>query len=340
MKLRRPVLTFVLTGAILLAGLTSAFLFLGAQSARESRVPPEKLTIAISTSLNPALVKIAEARSFLRDEGLDTTLLIHTSGKAALQSLLEGKADLATVAETPLMFAIMKGAKLSIIATIQTATRNQAIVARKDKGITSAADLKGRRIGVTLGTTADYFLDTYLVVQGMARSEVEFVNLKPEEMNDALMQGRVDAVSVWNPWVANLAKALGESGITFHNEKNYTEAFNAVSTAAFTERSPETVLRFLRALVRAEAFVAANPAESQEIMSQFSHIDRDLLSGIWNDFQFNLSLTQSLLFTLEDEARWAMRSRLVAEREMADFFDSFYTGGLQTVKPASIRIIR
>ncbi len=60
---------------------------------------------------------------------------MHPYGKTALKEVLEGKADFATVAETPVMFAIMKGEKISIIATIQTSSRNSAIMARKDKGI-------------------------------------------------------------------------------------------------------------------------------------------------------------------------------------------------------------
>ena len=73
------------------------------------------------------------------------------------------------------MFAIMKGEKISIIATIQTSDIGNAILARKDKGILTLGDLKGKKIAATLGTTSDFFLDAILAVNGISRKDVEIV---------------------------------------------------------------------------------------------------------------------------------------------------------------------
>lgn len=268
------------------------------------------------------------------------TFQLHTSGKAALEGLLHGKSDFATVAETPIVFAVLKGSEISVLATIETSTKNEAIIARRDLGIASAADLKGRRIGVTIGTTGDYYLDLFLVIQGMARKDVTIVDLMPEEMTSALVERKVDAVSTWAPLVTNLRKALGDHGVMLQGEGIYTGTFNVVSSKEFPRQRPETIKRLLRALVKAEGFIVANPEESQNIISEFSGIDQESLAGIWNDFQFNLSLNQSLLFTLEDQARWAVRSGLTQHREIPNFLESLYFDGLQAVKPESVRVIR
>jgi ABC-type nitrate/sulfonate/bicarbonate transport system substrate-binding protein len=302
--------------------------------------PPEKVTIAITKNLNPVLVKIADAKGFFREEGLDATLQVHSFGKAALQSLLDGKADLAMAADTPIMFAMMRGALLSVLATIDTSTRDEAIVAVKDRGITAAADLKGVRVGVTLGTAGDYFLDSFLVLNSLSRQEVTIVDMKPEEMTEALLQGKVDAVSTWQPQIANLRRVLGERGIMLHSDSIYTETFDIVSMRTLTRQRPEAIRRLLRALGRAEGFVAANLEESQRIMAEFSGMDAELLAGIWTDFQYNLSLNQSLLVTLEDQARWAIKNGLVERGEMPNFFEALYIDGLKSVKPDTVRIIK
>jgi len=59
------------------------------------------------------------------------------------------------------MFAIMEGNKISIIATIQTSNRNNAIIARKDRGILTPQDLRGRKIATTFGTIAEFFMDAF-----------------------------------------------------------------------------------------------------------------------------------------------------------------------------------
>jgi sulfonate transport system substrate-binding protein len=315
-------------------------LMLSGCEAKKPAGPLEKVTIAIPTNMGATLVKIADFKGFFREEGLDVTLQINSSGKASFQSVLDGKAELSATADTPIMFAKMKGADLSVLATVLTSNKDLAVVARKDLGISSSADLKGRKVGVTLGTNGDYFLDSYLVIQGMARKDVKIVDLKPDAISDALLQGRVDAVSTWNPLVSRLGMALGDRGIRLHNASVYTETFNIVSLRAFPRQRTEAVLRLLRALVKAEGFVAANPQESQRIMSEFSGIDMTSLADIWNDFQFNISLNQSLLFTLEDQAGWAIKNGLVERRDLPNFLDALYLDGLKSVKPEAVRIIR
>ena len=302
--------------------------------------PPEKVAIAVTKSLSSVLLNISDVKGFFREEGLDATLQVHSFGKAALQSLLDGKADLAMAADTPIMFAMMKGAMLSVLATIDTSTRDEAIIAVKDRGIGAAADLKGVRVGVTLGTAGDYILDSFLVLNTLSRQDVAIVDMKPEEMTEALMQGKVDAVSTWQPHIANLRRVLGERGIMLHSDSIYTETIDIISMRTLTRQRSEAIRRLLRALVKAEGFVAAKTLESQRIMAEFSGMDAELLAGIWNDFQYNLSLNQSLLVTLEDQACWAIKNGLVERGEQPNFFEALYIDGLKSVKPDAVRIIK
>jgi ABC-type nitrate/sulfonate/bicarbonate transport system substrate-binding protein len=326
--------------ASLLSIVVVCCVLLGGCEPKKPADPPEKITIAITKSLSSVLLNIADAKGFFREEGLDVTLQVHASGKATLQSLLDGKANLAAAADTPIMFATMKGAQLSVLATLNTSTRDEAIIANKDKGISVAADLKGVRVGVTLGTAGDYFLDSYLVLNGLSRQDVTIVNMKQEEMTEALMQGKVDAVSIWQPYVASFRKMMGERGIILHSDSAYTETYDIVSMRTSTRQRPETINRVLRALLKAQSFVAANPGESQKIMSEYTGVDGELLAGIWSDFQYDLSLRQSLLVTLEDQARWAIKNGLVERSEMPNFFEALYIDGLKSVKPDAVRIIK
>ena len=132
-------------------------------------IPSEKVTIAYSATPDAVLAQVAQAQGYYLAEGLDVTPHRQPYGKLALQEVLDGKADFATVAETPVMFAIMKGERISIIATIQTSHKSNAIIARKDKGILTPGDLKNRKIAATLGTTSHFFMDAFLVVNGSVK---------------------------------------------------------------------------------------------------------------------------------------------------------------------------
>ena len=302
--------------------------------------PPEKITIAYSTASNAILIYIAFTNSYFAEEGLDATPQPHPFGKPALNAVIDGKADVATVADTPIMFAVVNGRQITILAVIQTSNRNEAIIARKDRGIIKPSDLKGKKIGVTFMTNADFFAYTFLLAQGIDRDQVKIIDMKPDEMAAALGTGRVDAVSTFNPTIKQLERGLGNKGAVFFGGSLYTENFCIVTMQDYVKKHPEAIKKVLRALLRAETFVQQNPDEARRLVADFIKIDKALLDDIWPIFTTRVSLDQALLVDLEDQTRWALKNRLTKSRIMPNYLDFIYVDGLSAVKPEAVRIFR
>ena len=319
---------------------TAACLFACTRTDRKSAGPPEKVTIAFAATTDAVLAEVAHVKGFFLQEGLEVTPHLQPYGKPALQEVLEGKADFATVAETPIMFAIMKGEKISIIATIQSSDVDSAILARRDRGITTPEDLKGKRIAATLGTTSEFYLDAMLGVHGISRKDVKVVDLKAGEMADALARGDIDAVSVFTPYTVFAQKKAGDRAITFQDKNIYRWTFNVVAKQEFIRKNPDKVKQILRALVRAEEFVGENPPEAQKIVADFSGIETGIVRDSWADVSFSVTLDQPLILALEDESRWAIDGRLTGAREVPNYLDFIYFDGLKAVKPDAVRILR
>jgi ABC-type nitrate/sulfonate/bicarbonate transport system substrate-binding protein len=326
-----------------LLGLLGFFLMLFTacrQQTENSSRPLEKVTIAYPTVLQAALFHVAFTKGFFSAEGLEVTAQPHEFGKLALNSLLEGKADVATATDTPIMFAITGGRRVYILAILATDNKAVGIVARKDRGIGNPSDLKGKQIGVARGTTSEFFLDSFLSTRGMERKEVKIVDLKPHEMPEALAQGKVEAVAIWNPALKNSQKALGDKALVFYDETVCSDIFCLAAGSSFIEQHPETVKKILRALLRAEAFTKQNPDEARRLIAQFIQADQGLLGEIWNSSDFRVTLDQSLIVSLEDQTRWAQRNKLTSGMDFPNYLDFIYLDGLQSVKPEAIRIIR
>jgi ABC-type nitrate/sulfonate/bicarbonate transport system substrate-binding protein len=307
---------------------------------RSDKKPPEKITLAYSATTDSVLAQVALIQGYYLQEGLDVTAHKHSYGRPALQEVLDGKADIATVAETPFMLAVLQGEKISIIATIQSGRKDNAIIARKDRNIHSPGDLKGRKIAASLGTTSDFFLDVFLSVRGIARKSITVVNVKPEELQNALVSGSVDAASTFIPWSFYTQKALGNKGIAFFDEDIYTFTFNIVAKQEFFQNNPGKVIKILRALIRAEGFTAQNPAEAQKLVVDNARVDNAIVREIWSDFKFNISLDQSLILALEDESQWAIDNKLTKATKVPNYLDFIYIDGLKSVKPEAVRILR
>ena len=301
--------------------------------------PREKVVIDLSLP-QAGLVQLAFTKGYFADEGLDATLRLQTSGKAALHEVLAGHAALATVSETPIVFARLEGKPVAIIAMVGTSGKNLAVVARKDHGISSPADLRGKTVGVTLGTNGEFFLDTIFIAHGIGRGRNQIVNLEPEAMLPALVAGKVDAVATWEPQVIRLQKELGNRGVTFFNEELYTESYNLVTTPDYVDQHPETVQKLLRALVKAEEFAGQNPAEARRILAESSGLDPALVHAIWDNFDLRVTLQQSLVIALEDQARWAAQRTRGEAVSIHDYQADIYPAGLLAVKPEAVRLIR
>jgi NitT/TauT family transport system substrate-binding protein len=219
------------------------------------------------------------------------------------------------------MFAAMKGAEILIVAQTMSSVKDVAIVARRKSGIGLPSDLKGKKIGFPAGTSAEYFLDVFLTVHAIPEGGAKTVPMNPDDMDDALKTGQVDAVAIWNPYLAIFSKKFGKEVALFFDESIYVE-------------------KILRALLKAEDFVRKNQAESIDIVVEGIKADKEALKNYWQAYQFVVNLDQSLLLNLESQGRWAIRSRLSDRKEIPNLLDLFYLDALKAVKPDAVTVIR
>jgi NitT/TauT family transport system substrate-binding protein len=329
-----------------LQGLGGLFLLFAAVVAGlwQARRPPaplaQHITIAANTEyVGACAVVAAQARGFFAAQGLQVTVLPFSSGKASLQAVLDGKADMATVADIPIVFAAMDGLPVKVMATLFRTGKDHGIVGRRDHGVVTPASLKGKRIGISQGTSSHFTLDVFLNWQRMEGREVTMVNYKPEELGRALQRGEVDAISGWEPFLGATRKQLGDTAVSFSGEQAYESIYNLVALQRYTTERPAAIQRVLRALGDGGAFCERSPQEMHAILPATARLNRAEVLAAWPTYHFGLELDQSLLLALEDRARWAIRNHLGNSREVPNFLDNMYLDGLGEVRPTAVTVI-
>lgn len=334
-------LLYTVVSVLVLAALSAVgYAWIGRTSPVQPGGPLEQVTIAVNTQYaGTCPVFVAQAKGYFGSEGLLVTIQPYTSGKAALDAALRGQAHLGTVADVPLVFATMNRQPVSVVATISTAEKDHGIVGRKDKGVGAPSSLKGKRIGVTQGTSGHFFLDAFLNRQKLSMNDVKIRNFKPEELSDALAKGEVDAIATWEPILGLSQAQLGGNGTVFYGEGVYESTFNIAGARDYIVSHPETIKKIMRALVRAGRVCKDMPNEAVEIAAKAMKTDATKLKGLWPSYRFSATLDQSLLLVLEDETRWAIKNKLVSGTDMPNYLNHFYLDALQAVAPAAVTVI-
>ncbi|RPI84115.1 MAG: hypothetical protein EHM41_14205 [Chloroflexi bacterium] len=301
----------------------------------------EPITVAYSPFESTALLWIAEDQGFLTRNGLDITLRKYDSGVSALDGMVNGEADLVVGAnEFPL---VGRAFQMTKIRTIGTIARSEFIylVARKDSGIEEVSDLKGKRVGTTFRTIAEFHLGRFLELNGMRLEDVILVDLRaPEEWVDAVANGDIDAIATAQPYANQARDKLGGNAVMW-SAQSYQPLYTQVIAAdEWIAGHPDLVSEFLESLLQAEEYAIRNPAEAKAIVQESLGLDSAYMETVWSQNQFSLSLDQSLILAMEDEARWMIANGLTTETELPDFLDYIYLDGMEAVKPDAVSIIR
>ena len=296
----------------------------------------DALRIAASRGPVSLPLYVAQQRGFFADEQLDVAIADCIGGTRCLHALLDGKADVATTSEMPVVLAAFSHADVAIVATMVHATDNLKLIARKASGVTSSEQLAGRKVGVIAGTAAQYLLETHLLNVGVDPHRVTLVPIQAEETVAALQSARIDAVAVWEPYGYAALHGADAVGVRLPLSGGYIENYNLVGGQALFGRGDALAVRLLRAVDRAEQFILAHPAEAQAILRAKLSLDQHFVDWVWSGLAFRLSLDQSLLTTMEGEVRWAQREGHVAGGARPNVLTLIRPAPLKAVRPDAV----
>jgi len=285
-----------------------------------------------------ALLYVAENQKFFQGNGLTVAIRDYDSGVTAINGMLKGEVDIAEAAEFPFVRAIFQKEKICIVAS-NDKFENDYIVARRDRGITKISDLKGKRIGVALKTINEFYLGRFLALNGMDIRDVALVDLAPAQYLKAIAGGEIDAIIAWQPYIDRIQKEL--KGVAVWPAQSSQAAYGVlVCSSEWVKQHNDKVKRFLKSLRDAEEYLVRHPDEAKAIVRKRLNYDDSYIASVWPQHQFTLSLDQTLIVAMKDEAQWMINSNLTSDKTIPDFMNYIYLDGLKAVKPEAVNIIR
>lgn len=200
-----------------------------------------------------------ERGSFAK-QGLDLELRQFNTGLELFQAMVGGSLDMLATGAVLSNFPARGQGKVFLINNVEFATAQLWV--REDQGIKGFADLKGKRIATTTGTTAHVFLDTALRANGVDPKDVELLNQRMPDAVTSFISGAVPAVALWVPFNITVrdkvpgAKKLVDAG-AFYPKAAIVGGWAARND--YYEQNREVCARLVKGWVEANDYFIANP---------------------------------------------------------------------------------
>ena len=195
------------------------------------------------------LLLVAKNMNLFEKAGLAPTFDKFTAGLPMIDAAQSDQIDLGDVGNVPFLVGLSRGLDWVMIGISDEGAYTEGLVARKDSGIKTVADLKGKRVGYFKGSTAHFGLVMALRQTGIRLDQVELVPMTPAEQLAAMITNRIDAAMTWEPWIQNMVHQADSKIITTEGDLGiYTNVDGYAVRKAWLQTHRETAVRFLRAL--------------------------------------------------------------------------------------------
>lgn len=279
-----------------------------------------QLPIADST-----VTHLAEAKGYLDEAGLSYTAVSVPAGPDAVTSLRargQGGATAAGIALTPVVTMVGAKDEPVILATTLQSNFSAQLITSSGTGITSdPGSLRGKRIGVVRNTVGDIYLYKLLRKGDLGEADVVLVNARPPELRALFVRGDVDAVILWDPFLQQAAReyrkltsdkkepSRGEP-VVLVDPSLHTQIFNIVTTRQKLSDNREAFVRLLRALIRAERYIADDRAVAQAEAENWLNLQKGDLDDVFAKTEYRVHLNVPLLSReLKEQLEWLKLSR-------------------------------
>ena len=172
------------------------------------------------------------------------------------------------------------------------------------------------------------------------RDDVRVSGFKVEELVPALINGKVDAISTREPFLSEGINLLGKDGKIFEAPGLYSKLFVFAAHNSYIKKNPQVIRKIIRSMIQAEKFVQENEDQARKILSTRLGLTEAQVSATLIDLELNVYIGQSLLFHLEDEARWLNAEKFDGLKKIPNYLNFIHIDSLAKVKPEVMTLIR
>src|SRR3954452_10561855 len=238
---------------------------IGASGSSKTNAAP--IRIAFSTWNGYIGIVIGVKEGLFEKAGVKVSYSVVEDPVQRFNALKSGKLD--AIATTPDTFSrtAAQGIKTVQVLGLDASVGGDGIVS--EKKVTAVDQLKGQSVGVSAGSTSQWFLAYVLDQNGMSLDDVKQVDMTSGDAGSAFAAGRIPAAVTWEPWLSK-AQKNPNGHVVVSSAKYPTIITDQVAfTPEFVKQHPDSVRRFIKGYQAAVDFLHSNPDKAFEDVSDY-----------------------------------------------------------------------
>jgi len=254
------------------------------------------------------LLFVARDLGLFGKAGLAPAFVPFPSGLPMVAAAGEKRIDIASIGSVPFLRGLADGVDWVIVGINPEGAYGEGLVARRDCGIATIADVSGKKIAYVKGSNAHFGVITALKQLGIRRDQVTLLEMSPAEQLAALSRKEIDAAMVWEPW---MQKMIHEADARIVITEGDMGTYSAVSVYAarreWIRDNRETAVAFLRAILMASDVMQKDPRTGFRVLAKEMGITEGWAENIyensppprpalWTDPRYRYSLVRTAAF--------------------------------------------
>ena len=294
-------------------------------------IAQDKISIKVAYHPNMhggAIMAIAQDQDYFDAEGLKVDVSRFTSGAPELNAMIAGQLDIGYLGPGA-MPAVMRG-EVQLL-TVDHPDANERVIATKESGVVTPADLKGQSVLFASGTTGEFVIRAALKSAMLGIEDIEAQNSPDEISTTAYISGQAPVISV-GPTFTNQAIANKPSNVIFNSDQddNFTLPGFWIANKEFVKEHPDVIARFLRAFGNANDYRAAHLDEIVPLVSQYTQTPPAILQEQvdltvwWTTEQINAAIADGTVEKMLTDLNKVFREtgKLSGIAEVDTYFDA------------------
>ncbi len=311
----------------LLAAAT-ALLLAGTASAQNA-----KMTIA--TGVDPAFAQfyVAKEGGLFEKNGLDVSINTGPSGSAMVPFLVNNQVQAAYGSDLAGVINHQVDKNIVAVADGTYLANWESVIARD---IDSLEGLKGKKIGVALGTGAEIFWRRLLDKRKLAFADYTLVNIEAPEMVAALERRDIDAFAVWEPWPTRALAGIKGTKALATNAGVYNNINFIYMNRGWIEANKATAEKFIKALCEANDVINKDRPAAAKMVAKFLKMPVELATELMPKLEYDMEWTPRSLEAINDSAHLLTEQKKL--KAPLDYGSYVYMDLLKAVRPASVKL--